>query len=49
MISASNYACPAAIRELLKRELSAEGFESATFGSKSEEFGVIGNTPRWQG
>jgi hypothetical protein len=35
----------AAIRELLKRGLSAEGFESAAFGIKSEEFGVIGATP----
>ena len=35
----------AAIRELLKRGLSAEGFESAAFGSKSEEYGVIGKTP----
>lgn len=35
----------AAIRELLKRGLAAEGFESAAFGSKSEEFGVIGRTP----
>ena len=32
----------AAIRELLKRGLAAEGFESATFRAKSEEFGVIG-------
>ena len=31
-----------AIRELLKRGLSAEGFETAAFGIKSEEFGVIG-------
>ena len=35
----------AAIRELLKRGLAAEGFESAAFGSKSEEYGVIGKTP----
>lgn len=35
----------AAIRELLKRGLSAEGFEAAAFGSKSEEFGVVGKTP----
>jgi hypothetical protein len=35
----------AAIRELLKRGLSAEGFEAAAFGSKSEEFGVVGRTP----
>ena len=35
----------AAIRELLKRGLAAEGFESAAFGTKSEEFGVIGTDP----
>ncbi|HEX5600316.1 MAG TPA: hypothetical protein VFX46_06760 [Hyphomicrobiaceae bacterium] len=35
----------AAIRELLKRGLAAEGFEAAAFGSKSEEFGVTGKTP----
>lgn len=39
----------AAIRELLKRGLSAEGFESAAFGSKSEEFGVIDRTPDGRG
>ena len=39
----------AAIRELLKRGLSAEGFESVAFGSKSEEFGVIGKTPSGRG
>ena len=32
----------AAIRELLKRGLAAEGFQAAAFGAKSEEFGVIG-------
>jgi hypothetical protein len=31
----------AAVRELLKRGLAAEGFETAAFGTKSEEFGVI--------
>lgn len=31
----------AAIRELLKRGLAAEGFEAAAFRAKSEEFGVI--------
>jgi hypothetical protein len=36
----------AAIRELLKRGLAAEGFEIAAFGSKSEDFGVIGKTPK---
>jgi hypothetical protein len=35
----------AAIRELLKRGLAAEGFEAAAFGVKSEEFGVVGKTP----
>lgn len=32
----------AAIRELLKRGLTAEGFASAAAGKKSEDFGVIG-------
>ena len=35
----------AAIRELLKRRLAAEGFIAAAFGSKSEEYGVTGKTP----
>jgi hypothetical protein len=35
----------AAIRELLKRGLAAEGFEAAAFGAKSEEYGVIGMAP----
>lgn len=35
----------AAVRELLKRGLAAEGFEAAAFGTKSEEFGVYGNMP----
>jgi hypothetical protein len=35
----------AAIRELLKRGLAAEGFETAAFGAKSEDFGVVGKTP----
>ena len=35
----------AAIRELLKRGLAAEGFQAAAFGSKSEEYGVTGKTP----
>jgi hypothetical protein len=39
----------AAIRELLKRGLSAEGFRSAAFGRKSEEFGVLGTTPDGRG
>ena len=36
----------AAIRELLKRGLAAEGWESAAFGAKSEDFGVTGITPK---
>jgi hypothetical protein len=32
----------AAVRELLKRGLAAEGFQIAAFGVKSEEFGVLG-------
>jgi hypothetical protein len=35
----------AAIRELLKRGLAAEGFETAAFGAKSVEYGVIGSDP----
>jgi len=35
----------AAIRELLKRGLAAEGFASAPFGAKSEEYGVMGKSP----
>jgi hypothetical protein len=31
----------AAIRELLKRGLSAEGFDTAAGGSKSKDYGVI--------
>jgi hypothetical protein len=34
----------AAIRELLKRGLSAEGFNVADGGSKSEDFGVTGKS-----
>lgn len=36
----------AAIRELLKRGLVAEGFETAAFGAKSEDYGVVGKTPK---
>jgi hypothetical protein len=32
----------AAVRELLKRGLAAEGFDVATSGSKSSDFGVTG-------
>jgi len=35
----------AAVRELLKRGLAAEGFQAAAFGTKSEEFGVLGKAP----
>ena len=34
-----------AVRELLKRGLAAEGFETVAFGTKSEHFGVGGKTP----
>jgi hypothetical protein len=32
----------AAVRELLKRGLAAEGFASAVAGEKSQSFGVVG-------
>jgi hypothetical protein len=35
----------AAVRELLRRGLAAEGFNAAAFGTRSEEFGVLGKTP----
>jgi hypothetical protein len=35
----------AAVRELLKRGLAAEGFLSAATGAKSSDYGVIGKTP----
>ena len=35
----------AAVRELLKRGLTAEGFGTATYGSKSSEYGVVGKAP----
>lgn len=34
----------AAVRELLKRGLTAEGFNLAEGGSKSEDFGVTGSS-----
>ena len=34
----------AAIRELLKRGLTAEGFDQAKGGSRSEDFGVTGKS-----
>jgi len=39
----------AAVRELLKRGLAAEGFQVAAFGVKSEQFGVLGQTPPARG
>jgi hypothetical protein len=35
----------AAVRELLKRGLAAEGFQLAPAGVKSSEYGVAGKTP----
>ena len=35
----------AAVRELLKRGLAAEGFGAAAYGVKSSDYGVTGNTP----
>jgi hypothetical protein len=35
----------AAVRELLKRGLAAEGFEAAAFGAKSEDYGITGKAP----
>ena len=32
----------AAVRELLKRGLAAEGYELAAYGAKSADYGVIG-------
>ena len=34
-----------AVRELLKRGLAAEGFLSATAGTKSSDFGILAQTP----
>lgn len=35
----------AAIRELLKRGLAAEGFDLAEQGAKSTDYGVVGSKP----
>ena len=35
----------AAVRELMKRGLAAEGFDEAAFGSKSADYGVTGKAP----
>jgi hypothetical protein len=34
-----------AVRELLKRGLTAEGFLVAAYGAKSSDYGVTGKTP----
>ena len=39
----------AAVRELLKRGLAAEGFKLAEAGSRSQDFGVTGNSPNQNG
>lgn len=39
----------AAVRELLKRGLAAEGFISAAYGAKSSDYGVTGGTPDGRG
>ncbi len=39
----------AAVRELLKRGLAAEGFPAAVFGGKSSEYGVTGASPSQDG
>ena len=36
----------AAVRELLKRGLAAEGFAAADSGSKSQDFGVTGKSSK---
>jgi hypothetical protein len=33
----------AAVRELLRRGLTAEGFLTADYGMKSQDFGILGN------
>ena len=35
-----------AVRELLKRGLTAEGFDEAAFGAKSSDYGVSGDNPK---
>jgi hypothetical protein len=35
----------AAVRELLRRGLAAEGFQIAAAGAKSTDFGIVGKTP----
>ena len=38
----------AAVRELLKRGLSAQGYKVAASGTKSTEYGVLGKSPLGQ-
>jgi hypothetical protein len=38
-----------AVRELLKRGLAAEGFDSAAQGTKSKDFGVVDSKPSAKG
>ena len=38
-----------AIRELLRRGLAADGFDSAEAGQKSKDYGVISTAPRGDG
>ena len=35
----------AAVRELLRRGLAAEGFDEAAFGAKSSDYGLSGTEP----
>ncbi len=52
MIGVSSAGCrrAAAVRELLRRGLSAEGFLTARAGEKSQNFGVVGaNNPQTPG
>ena len=39
----------AAVRELLKRGLAAEGFATAAYGTKSSDYGVMSKTPDGDG
>jgi len=39
----------AAVRELLKRGLAAEGFTAAAYGVKSSDYGVTSDTPGGRG
>ena len=39
----------AAVRELLRRGLDAEGYDEASFGAKSSDYGVTGGVPAGDG